>query len=298
MNLCKTLICKFFDTIITNRALFNRNEIATYLLDTVFQNDLLNDDNFNDYIGKIIVQLHSDEPFIFFKYMKKYNNMFEKDGKKLQYADEFKLDIGLKLRSLHYFSKYLTTGNEKYFPSHFRRDILFVAKFILQINDVLNFSDDELKELNDLVIIFETKTYDYNGIILNNKELIINCIEKYLYHIVKIPLRNTELKKAQEEYQIIIKDKWNKSDDALKQLLGFTPFEYKIRELFSDDSFIEYCLNSGAVIISGGYPCCDIGISCSIDEFVAKLKDKYNDIDKFLPYMKITPGVTITGHED
>lgn len=295
-ELCRSLIRKFMDTILTHK--LQSIEIAVDLLDTVFQNDLLNDKDFSDYIGKSISRLYSQHPIKMDKYMKEYKKLFEQNGRKMEYSDDLKLTISHKMRTLHFFKKYLYKYNEDndYIPSHFQQDILFVLNFVTQINDVLKLSDNELKEITDMIELFTMKdSIQRQKEMFKNRDQIVNCIEKYLYHIVKIPTKESELKKCREDLHVTIQDKWNKSDEELIKLIGFTTFEKQVQDMFNNENFTHDCLNSGAVMICRDFPCLEIGVSGTEKDFLDKLKVKYPDIDEFLPYMKIKPGCIITG---
>lgn len=291
-ELCKDLIRKFLDMILTNKIQIESIETAIYICDIVFENRLLDDKEFNDYFGTVLVDLYSRYPMEMDKYVKRYGDFTKKLDR------EFKISLTSKMRSVHFFYKYLNKESHEYIPSHFQKSLLFLLNFMTQIKDVLELSNDELNEINRLIVIFTMKDTNLRQLkIYENKNLIIDCIEKYLFHIVKIPANESFMEDYTNTYNITIPDKWNRPDDKLIALIGFPQIEKEAMELFENDDFLTNCMNSGANMIHGGIPK-KINILNSQEEFINKLKVKYPDIERFLPYMKIKKGSPITGGYD
>ncbi|ARF12080.1 hypothetical protein Klosneuvirus_3_215 [Klosneuvirus KNV1] len=290
-ELCRNLIRKFLDMILTNKIQTESIEAAKYVCDMVFENKLLDDKEFNDYFGTALVDLYSRYPMEMDKYVKRYGNFTKKLDR------EFKFSIRDTMRTVHFFYKYLNKDSSEYIPSHFQHSLLFLLNFMTQINDVLELSNNELNEITQLIEIFTMKDANQRQVkIYENKNLIINCIEKYLFHIVKIPASESYMKEYENTYNILIPDKWNRPDDKLIALIGFPQIEKDAMELFNDDNFLTDCMDAGANMIHGGFPK-NIEILNTQDEFINKIKVKYPNIDNFLPYMKIEKGYPITGGE-
>jgi len=272
MELCQTVIRKFLDAILANKLHADGNETAIELLDMIFHNNLLNNKEFIDYVGKAICRLYIRDSTVFVKYLKEYKQFLVEQGGTLILSDNFKI----------------------YMSQQMRDNILFVLNFITVNLDIIKLSDHELQQINNIIRILTIKdSNDRLKKIYENKVLIIDCIEKYLYHIVKIPAEYSEIKQCQSEYHIKIPDMWAESDIELNKLIGFSPDVAYAIELFDDDNFSTCCMDCGAIMVEGGFPC-EIGVSGTVNEFLDKLKLKVLDLEKVLPYMKITPNVVIT----
>jgi len=294
MELCQTVIRKFLDAILANKLHADGNETAIELLDMIFHNNLLNNKEFIDYVGKAICRLYIRDSTVFVKYLKEYKQFLVEQGGTLILSDNFKIYMSQQMRGLHYIYLELTTYKLLRIPSHFQDNILFVLNFITVNLDIIKLSDHELQQINNIIRILTIKdSNDRLKKIYENKVLIIDCIEKYLYHIVKIPAEYSEIKQCQSEYHIKIPDMWAESDIELNKLIGFSPDVAYAIELFDDDNFSTCCMDCGAIMVEGGFPC-EIGVSGTVNEFLDKLKLKVLDLEKVLPYMKITPNVVIT----
>jgi len=275
--------------ILTNKIQTESIETAKYVCDMVFENKLLDDKEFNDYFGTALVDLYSRYPMEMDKYVKRYGDFTKKLDR------DFKSSISHTLRSLYVFTKYLNKEPQKYIPSHFQKSLLLVLNFTTHIKDIIGLSIDELNEINKLIGILTMKD-SIQEKLYENKVLIIDYIEKYLYHIAIIPSQDSYIKECESNFGVIIQDKWDRPDDKLIALIGFPQIEKDAMELFEDDDFITDCMDSGANMINSGIPK-KIYILNSQEEFINKLKVKYPDIERFLPYMKIKKGGPITGGE-
>lgn len=286
-ELCRQLIRKFLDTILTNK--LQSIETAIELFDMVFENKLLDDKDFNDYIGTALVDLYSRYPIEMDKYVNRYGDFQKKINR------DFKSSISHTLRSLYFFYKYLQKESHDYIPSHFQQSLLFVLNFTTQINDIICLSNDELNEINHIIsLLTEKDSIQRQNNIYENKHLIINCIEKYLYHIAKIPSQASYIKECVDQYHLQIHDKWDHPDAKLIELIGFPQIEKDAMELFKSDDFLTNCMDVGANMIYGDIPL-KIRILNTQDEFINQLKVKYPDIERFLPYMKIKKEAPLEG---
>jgi len=299
MELCQTVVKKYLDTIVPNHVERDNNKATVELLDIIFKNNLLNNKTFTNYVGECIYRLYMRDSIVFAKYLKEYK-VFIESQEAIILSHDFKRSIGSHMQGLHYFYKILHKNiGDEYIPSHFSRDTLFLLNLIPIFSNVMNLSNDELQYINNIIDILSTKnTIERQTKIYENKGLIIECIEKYLYHIAKICTTESKLKEYQKQSHVQIIDKWDKDDIELRKLTGFTTDEVYAKELLDNSDFKRYCFESGAVVINGGFPSVFM-ISNTVDEFMAKLKIKYPDIDRILHYMEFKPGVTITSfHED
>ena len=209
-------------------------------------------------------------------------------------SNTFKYNLIIKLRSLHGIYDMLYKSGR--LVQHYQEDFLFLMQVLIELKETLKLSNAEIVNINNIILILELDNKSARDkAILENKQIFIDLIENYLYHMLKIVSYKSILE-SEQLYGIELHDNWsNNFEEELKQIISLNPIEKYALDLFESEEFPLNCLTAGASLLSSTFPTANIEILNSEEEFLSNLREIYPDIDDVLPHMIIEKGVPLTG---